>query len=121
MDVPSQAVRTLMEVGVAAVGAGFYRQALTIFEGIEAVRPDSEGPAIGAALAYMNSNAPEEAVKVLREGALAKSPDSLEAKMILGVALKLARRNSECDSVIKELKASNDPRAKAFAASLAAR
>jgi len=41
--------------------------------------------------------------------------------MILGLALKLAGRNAECDNVIKELNASSDGRAKAFAASLTAR
>jgi hypothetical protein len=121
MKVPSEAVRTLMEIGVAAVGAGLSRQAMTIFEGIEAVRPDSEGPMIGAALIYMNSNEADEAAKVLRDGALAKNPQSLEARMFLGLALKLAGRNAECDNVIKELNASGEPRAKSFAAALSAR
>ena len=121
MKPPSQAVRTLMEVGVASVGAGLTQQAMTIFEGIEAVRPDSEAPMIGAALIYLNSNAPEEAVKVLREGALTRNPASLEAKMFLGLALRMAGRNSECDNVIKELNATGNTQAKNFAAALTAR
>jgi Flp pilus assembly protein TadD len=121
MDVPSQAIRTLMEIGVAAAGTGLYRQAMAIFEGIEAMRPDSEGPAIGAALIQLNLNQHEEAIKALREGALAKNPASLEARMLLGVAFKLAGRGSECDNVIKELRASGDAQAKAFADGLSAR
>lgn len=121
MKPSSQAVRTLMEVGVASVGAGLRQQAMTIFEGIEAVRPDSEAPMIGAALIYMNSNDPEEAVKVLREGALVKNPGSLEAKMFLGLALRMAGRNAECDTVIKELNSTGDAQAKSFAAALVAR
>lgn len=121
MKPSSQAVRTLMEVGIASVGAGLRQQAMTIFEGIEAVRPDSEAPMIGAALIYMNSNAPEEAVKVLREGALTRNPKSVEARMFLGIALKMAGRNAECETVIKELNAIGDAQAKSFAAALGAR
>jgi hypothetical protein len=121
MDVPAQAVRTLMEVGVAASCMGLYQPAMAIFVGVEAVRPESEGPLIGIALAHMNNRSPEEAVKILRGHVLPKDPANIEAKMILGVALKLAGRNSECDNVIKELNATGDARAKAFAASLTAR
>jgi hypothetical protein len=73
------------------------------------------------ALIHMNSRAYEDAVKVLREGALARNPQSLEAKMILGLALKLAGRGSECDGVIRELSASGDAKAESFAKQLAAR
>jgi Flp pilus assembly protein TadD len=121
MEVPAQAVRTLMEVGVAASCMGMYRQATEIFQGIAAVRPESDGPVIGLAIAHMNNRSPEEAIKVLRDHVLSKDPGNIEAKMILGVALKLAGRNAECDNVIKELNATGDDRAKAFAASLAAR
>jgi hypothetical protein len=121
MDVPSQAVRTLMEVGIAATGAGLFKDALAIFEGIEAVRPGSEGPAVGAALVQLNSHAFDAAVTMLRDEALPKNPKSLEVKMLLGFALKLAGRNAECESVIKELTASGDATAKTFAQNLAAR
>ncbi len=121
MDVPAQAVRRLMEVGVAASCLGLYQPAMAIFQGIDAVRPGSDGPLIGIALAYMNNRSPEEAVKLLRSQILDKNPGNLDAKMILGLALKLAGRNAECDNVINELNASSDGRAKAFAASLTAR
>jgi predicted Zn-dependent protease len=120
MKVPAEAVRTLMELGVAAAGAGLARQALAIFDGLEAVRPDSEGPAIGVALIHMNNNQPEEAIKKIRDGALVRNPGSLEAKMILGLALKLAGRNSECNNIINELTASGDEKAKTFAQNLSA-
>ena len=53
--------------------------------------------------------------------AASKSVKSLEAKMFLGLALKMAGRNSECDNVIKELNATGDAQAKSFAAALTAR
>ena len=119
MDVPAQAIRRLMEIGIAAAGAGLATDALTIFEGIEAVRPGSEGPAVGLAILQMNNAAYDAAVKTLREEALAKNPASVEVKMLLGVALKLAGRSAECERVIKELAASSDARAQALAKNLA--
>ena len=121
MSVPSQAIRTLMEIGVSSAGSGMFRQALAIFDGIEAVRPDSEGPAIGVALVHMTTRDHDAAIKVLREEALPKNPESAETRMLLGVALKLAGRAAECETVIKELMASSDPKAKSFAQSLQAR
>jgi hypothetical protein len=121
MDVPAQAVRRLMEVGVAASCLGLYQPAMAIFQGIDAVRPGTDGPLIGIAIAHMNNRSPEEAVKLLRAHVLDKDPGNLDAKMILGLALKLAGRNSECDNVIKELNASGDSRATAFAGALTAR
>jgi hypothetical protein len=120
MDVSSQAVQTLMEIGVASAGNGLIPPAIAIFEGVRAVRPDSEGPALGMAIAQLGSRAYEDAAKTLREQVLAKNPNSIEAKMFLGLALKYAGRNAECDSVIKELIASSDERARTFATTLKA-
>jgi hypothetical protein len=119
VDIPSQAVKTLMEVGILATGCGLYEHARTIFEGIEAIRPASDGPPIGRALIHMSRKEHEVAIGILRE-VLAKHPASLEAKMMLGLALKLAGRNAECDGVVKDLDGSSDVRAKAFAAGLLA-
>jgi hypothetical protein len=119
VDIPSQAVRTLMEVGMLAAGCGLHEHARTIFEGLEAVRPTSEGPPIGKALIHMNRNEQDAAVGILRD-VLARHPASLEAKMMLGLALKMAGRNAECGSVIKELEGSGDAKAQSFAAGLLA-
>jgi Flp pilus assembly protein TadD len=119
MDVPAEAIRRLMEIGIASAGAGLATDALTIFEGIEAVRPGSEGPAVGVAILQMNSGAHEAAVKTLREEALVKNPTSVEVKMLLAVALKLAGHGAECERVIKELAASGDGLAQRLAKNLA--
>lgn len=119
VDIPSQAVRTLMEVGMLAAVCGLHEHAQTIFEGLEAVRPTSEGPPIGKALIHMSRNEHEAAAGMLRDVS-AKHPASLEAKMMLGLALRMAGRNAECSSVIKELEASGDAKAQSFAAGLLA-
>jgi hypothetical protein len=118
-DIPSQAVKTLMELGILAVGCGLKEHAQTIFEGLEAVRPTSEGPPIGKALIHMSRNEHDAAVGILRN-VLTQHPASLEAKMLLGLTLKMAGRNAECGSVAKELDDSGDAKAKAFAAGLLA-
>jgi len=120
MEVPSKAVQTLMEIGVATAASGLASQALTIFEGIGAVRPDSEGVGMGVAMAQMGARAYDDAAKTLRDQVLARHPTSVEAKMFLGLALKLGGRNAECDSVIKELAASSDVKARDFATTLKA-
>src|SRR5262245_32868401 len=118
-DIPSQAVKTLMEIGILAAGRGLHEHARTIFEGLEAVRPTSEGPPIGKALIHMSRNEHDAAVGILRE-VLTRHPASLEAKMILGLSLKLAGRNAECGSIAKELDGTGDAKAKSFAAGLLA-
>jgi hypothetical protein len=108
-----------MEVGLMAAGCGLHEHAWTIFEGLEAVRPTSEGPPIGKALIHLGRKEHDVAIGILRD-VLARHPASLEAKMMLGLALKVAGRNAECSSVVKELEASGDAKAKAFAAGLLA-
>jgi Flp pilus assembly protein TadD len=121
MEIPAQAIKTLMEIGVAGTNSGLFKQALAVFEGIDAVRPNSAEACIGVAVVHLYRNETEEAVAALRGEALQKSPKSIEVKMLLGVALKMAGRNAECESVIKELIASGDARAISTAESLKAR
>jgi hypothetical protein len=119
MEIPSQAVKSLMEIGIVAAGSGLRDHARAIFEGLAAVRPESDGPAIGLALIDLGRSEHEAAIGRLRE-AVAQHPESLDSKMFLGLALKLAGRNAECGRVVEELVASGDARAKAFAAGLTA-
>ena len=120
MEVSSQAVQILTEIGMASAAHGLIPPALAIFEGIGAVRPDAEGPALGMAITQISSRSYDDAAKTLREQVLTKHPNSIEAKMFLGLALKQAGRNAECDNVLKELTASGDARAQAFATALKA-
>ena len=103
-----------------AAGCGLHDHARTIFEGLEAVRPTSEGPPIGKALIHMSRNEHEAAVGILRD-VVAKHPASLEAKMMLGLTLKMAGRNAECATIAKDLDGSGDAKAKSFAAGLLAK
>ena len=118
-EVTPEAVRMLMEIGMMAANNGMHKQAFEIFDGIEAVRPDAEYGPLGVALIHMNLGEYDQAVAVLKEGALQRNPESAEAKMFLALALRLADRAGECDEVVKELQESGDELSGNFAAGLA--
>lgn len=118
--VTSEAVRMLMEIGMMAANNGMHKQAFEIFEGIEAVRPDQEYGPLGVALIHMNLGEYDQAVTVLKTGALERNPESAEAKIFLALALRLANRSSECDEVVEALRQSGDELSNNFAAGMLA-
>lgn len=89
VHIDSELVRLLMRAGYAAAWNGLHQEAIAIFDGVGAVRPESELPVIGAAVVALLSGHYEVAVKALREGALDLNPDSALARAHLGVALRL--------------------------------
>ena len=89
VHIDSELVRLLMRAGYAAAWNGLHQEAIAIFDGVGAVRPESELPVIGAAVVALLSGHYEVAVKTLREGALDLNPDSALARAHLGVALRL--------------------------------
>lgn len=118
--VTSEAVRMLMEIGMMAANNGMHKQAFEIFEGVEAVRPDQEYGPLGVALIHMNLGEYDQAVTVLKTGALERNPESAEAKIFLALALRLANRSSECDEIVRALRQSGDELSSNFAAGMLA-
>lgn len=94
-------VRLLTELGFAAAGRGLFDEAETIFQGLAAVRPDSAFPYIGLALTRLNAGQPDEAARVLEQEGLARCPGDIEIRVFLGLALRLARRGSESDKLLR--------------------
>ena len=103
MEIDAQLTKLLMEVGYLAGGYGFVSESEKIFNGIAAVRPESEYPYIGLAVTCLNANMNEAAVEILRTRALKANPDSDLAKSFLGLALKLAGMNAESQKVLQEV------------------
>lgn len=103
MNLKTETVQRLMEVGYVATGYGFLRQAEAIFAGVQAVRSDSEMPAIGLAVAQLNAGLCEVAVKTLENDALGKNPDSELAQSFLGLALRMAGQNARSEQILKKL------------------
>ena len=103
MEIDKKMLQLLTEIGFFAAGNGFFVEAEKIFEGIQAVRSESEYPHIGLAWAKINAHKPEEAIAVLKEKALKLNPDNDLAKSYLGLALRLANLNHESESVLQEV------------------
>ena len=115
MNVSTDAVQNLMEVGYVAAGRGLLTHSELIVLGVQAARPESEVPAIGRALARMNAQQPASAAEVLRE-ALKKRPDADILKSFLGLALQQAGRADESKKLLEEVVAGKrDPQAAAMA------
>jgi Flp pilus assembly protein TadD len=99
----SQLPKLLMEIGYVATGAGFNREAVTIFEGVAALRPDSEMPWIGLAVVELNGGRPNEARRLLQNEALRRAPQNETAKSFLGLALKQAGHSAESFAILNEV------------------
>lgn len=94
---PPETVRLLTEVGFLAAGRGMTEDAMTIMAGLKVLRPTRSAAYVGAALAHLNADRAEEAVRVLREEALPVVVDDVDTvRAFLALALKLDGRPREC-------------------------
>jgi hypothetical protein len=118
VHIQSELVRLLMRIGYAAAWQGLHKEAVTIFEGVGAVRPESEVPVIGASVVAMIAGKPDVAIQVLREGALDLNPESQLARVHLGVALRLKGDEEEGLSLLGQVASGPDSEAAALAANL---
>jgi hypothetical protein len=117
--IDSRLVQLLTEIGLMGAGHGCIAESEAIFEALMAVRPESELPVVGAAMARLGAGQPEEAVRLLRDKALKINPASDDARSMLGLALRLAGRSAESQAVLRELaETGSDPRAVSLARSL---
>jgi tetratricopeptide (TPR) repeat protein len=85
--VPADLLQILMEVGYVAAGCGWKRHVETIFTGIIAVRPRSELPWIGFAIAQIAMGQFSKAFEILTKRALVLNPKNDLAKAFLGLIL----------------------------------
>ena len=118
MQASTELIQRLMEIGYAAAGGELFAEALTVFDGVRAVRPESEFPLIGRAVTEMNDGRHGEAVKTL-EAALRANPQSPLTKSFRGLALKLSGMAQESQRVLEEVVAAGgDENAVAMARSI---
>lgn len=111
VNVPSSLVQQLMEIGYLATGGGMSGEASTIFNAVEAVRPESELPLVGQGVTQLNAGKTNEGIAVLRK-ALEKNPDSEFAATFLGLALVQAGLSQAAENILKQVVVSGkDPRA----------
>jgi hypothetical protein len=104
MSISPESVALLTDIGFAAASNGLAREALVIFEGVGAVRPQSEAPGVGIAMTHLGRGAYREAVEALRDSALPKSDRRTDILFVFAVALKLDGQGAEFDKILGELK-----------------
>jgi len=102
-EVEPELLRLLLRLGYMAAWQGWQREAVAIFQAVRAARPQSELPAIGAAVLAMMAGNSELAVQMLREEALRLNPDSDYAKAHLGCALRLNGQDEEGLKLLTDL------------------
>lgn len=120
VHIDSELVRLLMRAGYAAAWNGLHQEALSIFAGVGAVRPENEVPMIGASVVAMLAGHYDVAVTTLREGALGLNPDSAMARAHLGAALRLRGDEAAGLALLQEVAAqTQDADAAAMAGNLA--
>jgi Flp pilus assembly protein TadD len=103
MEVDTKLVQLLMEIGHIAGGHGYFDEARIIFEGIKAVRPESEYPLIGQAITQLNMGNYAEAARILGEEALGKNPENDLAASLLGLVLKISGLTSESERLLNHI------------------
>ena len=108
VQIESELVRLLMRVGYTAAWNGFHQDAISIFDGVGAVRPESEIPVIGAAVVAMLSGHADVAVKTLEDGALPLNPKSQLVRAHLGAALRLRGDEDAGISILRAVAAQTE-------------
>jgi len=113
-----QEFRAIAEIGLVAAGRGWLDQDTQIFNALIELSPASTLPHIGLALALLNSNQADDAVRALERAESLLSPlttvdshqqmsdprdDSALIRAFHGVALKLSGRTSESFRILRGL------------------
>jgi len=102
VNLSTETVQQLTEMGFVAVGNGMFAEAETIFAGVAAARPDSELPLIAQGINQMNAGKVSDAIHTL-QAAVQKNPESAMAMSCLGVALKLAGLSAASEDVCQQV------------------
>ena len=96
-------MKLLSEIGFLALETGLSKNAKAIFDGLKAVRPESELPIIGLASIAIVTGKAQDAINMLEKEALKIKPDSDLAKAYLGMSYKLDGHGSKAEELLKEV------------------
>ncbi|MDR2030408.1 MAG: hypothetical protein LBP65_03015 [Puniceicoccales bacterium] len=112
-------LQTLMQLGYVACGQGKPSMARKIFEGIAAVRPNSELPLIGLSMALINQGKLSDALELLVKKAMPLNPNSQIVKVMCVMIYRMTGAFAESELLIDEVvQDGTDPEATAFALQL---
>ena len=112
LEVSTECVQLLMELGYVATGCGQKEVALAIFRGVIAARPYSQYPWIGQAVVLLNFGDFIGATKILLNHAIPLSPEPGLAHCFLALASQLMGQKEHAIEIMRTvLKDSSDPAA----------
>jgi Flp pilus assembly protein TadD len=115
MQLESDDMRLLSELGLLAAGRNIRTEAETIAQALALWRPQSAIAGMIRGVAALSRSDHEGAVRVLREEALKAEPGSEEAKALLGLALEKAGYRNAADQVLSPLAAAGGEGPRALA------
>jgi predicted Zn-dependent protease len=112
-------LQLLMQLGYVACGQGKPNQARTIFEGIAAVRPNSELPLIGLSMALINLGKLTEALELLVKRAAVLNPKNQMVHAMCAMIYRMSGAMEESDLLLDGVLADGtDPESCEFARQL---
>jgi hypothetical protein len=115
-EVSSEMLQLLMQVGYVACGQGWPSLSRIIFDGIAAVRPNSELPLIGLAFAHIHMGKLTAACDILVKQVAAINPANQIAKALAAMIFRMSGEFRAGDMLLDEVLADgSDPQAMALA------
>ncbi|MCX5772423.1 MAG: tetratricopeptide repeat protein [Candidatus Hydrogenedentes bacterium] len=121
MDLSTDHVRLLAELGLIAVGEGRLEEAAAITDAVAAYRPNEVAVYVARALIELRRGKPEDAVRLLESDALANHPGNPMLQTFLGMALMAAGYGARARGILETMALQQtDMKAAALAQSLKA-
>ena len=103
MNVTTELLQLLSEVGYMACFRGDSDRAQVIMDGVDAVGKEQTPIKMGLAITKIYSGDLEQAISILRDDILVKEPDHMSAKCFLGIALNLVGNQDQANELFEEV------------------
>lgn len=118
---PRADMQLLTELGYSAVLRGWFSDAEVIFTAMQKLAPDNAAAPIGFGLLALVRGKFDEAIDILENVAVPSKVSGGEAKAILLLAYRLARRNADADRLQNEIEQGGSQAARGIAQLFAGR
>lgn len=112
---PRTDMQLLTELGYSAVLRGWFVDAEVIFSALEKLAPDNAAAPIGFGLLALVRGQFKDAIEILETQAVSAKVSGDEAKAILLLAYRLARRNADADRLQNEIERGGSQAARGIA------
>lgn len=103
MNVTTELLQLLSEVGYMACFRGDSDRAQVIMDGVDAVGREQVPIKMGLAITKIYAGDLDNAVSILRDDVLDNDPEHMSAKCFLGIALNLKGKQDEANTLFEEV------------------